>query len=133
MHLSALKISERLNQWLPRKSYITKSQRGMSELLRTAAKEVQKTCSTVKEQLRKVSNQFLNSVEIGAPEAAYICLQLPLKRSSRSVIFVNTNIPEKRVFLLKPKSVLSNMDDDDEDIKSKDLINKYQDRPDDLK
>ncbi len=35
-------------------------------------------------------NRFLNAVEIGAPEAIYLTLQLPLRRSSRAVEFIST-------------------------------------------
>ena len=97
-------------------SYITKSQRGISELLRKASDEARTGNSDIRQQLRIVPNKFLNLVELSAQEAAYICLQLPMKKSSRQVIFVNTIIPEDRVFLLKPNHVLQTMKDADEDI-----------------
>ena len=113
-------------------SYISKSHRGMIELLRSADKEAQQLHSTIKDQLRTISNRFLNTVEIGAPEAIYICLQLPLKWSSRAVVFINTNTSDKRLHLLKPRAVLLEMDDEDDNIRSKDLIDKYVERPDEL-
>ena len=110
-------------------SYITKTQRGMSELLRNACKEANTGNKTIKEQVRVIGNKFLNSVEISAQEACYLTLQLPLKRSSRQIIFINTSPPEERVILLKPQSQLQNMDDEDEDIECKGLIPKYRERP----
>ena len=54
-------------------------------------------------KLREIGNRFLNSVEISAQEAVYIVLQLPMRKSSRQVIFINTAPPEERVIkLLKP-------------------------------
>ena len=90
-------------------SYITKSQRGISELLRKASEEARTGNQDIPQQLRMVSNKFLNSVELSAQEAVYICLQLPMKKSSRQVVFINTNLPEDCVFLLKPNHVLQTM------------------------
>ena len=88
-------------------SYVTKSQRGMSELLRKAADEAKlNDGNNIRQQLRAVGNKFLNAVEISAQEACYILLQLCMRKSSRQVIFVNTNLPEEKVFLLKPQSVI---------------------------
>ena len=109
-------------------SYITKSQRGISELLRKASEEARTGNQDIRQQLRMVSNKFLNSVELSAQEAVYICLQLPMKKSSRQVVFINTNLPEDRVFLLKPNHVLQTMRDDDEDIVASSLISRYENR-----
>ena len=114
-------------------AYVTKSQRGMSELLRKAADEAKlNDGSNIRQQLRAVGNKFLNAVEISAQEACYILLQLCMRKSSREVIFVNTNLPEDRVFLLKPQSVIENMDDDDENVESRGLITRYEERPENL-
>ena len=44
----------------------------------------------------------MNSVEISAQEAVYVVLQLPTRKPSRSVIFINTFPPAERVELLRP-------------------------------
>ena len=80
-------------------SYISKAQKGMSELLRQACDEARKGNSSIKQQVRDIGNKFLNSVEISAQEAVYIVLQLPMKKSSRQVIFINTTPPNERVQL----------------------------------
>ena len=113
-------------------SYVTESQRGMSEFLRKAADEAKlNDGNNSRQQLRAVGNKFLNAVEISAQEA-YILLQLCMRKSSRQVIFVNTNLPEERVFLLKPQSVIENMDADDENVEARGLITRYEERPDSL-
>ena len=114
-------------------SYVTKSQRGMSELLRKAADEaVLNDGNSIRQQLRAVGNKLLNAVKISAQEACYILLQLCMRKSSRQVIFVDTNLPEERVFLLKPQSVIENMDDDDENVEARGLITRYAERPDSM-
>ena len=81
----------------------------MSQLLRQACNDVRSGDQTIRQQLRSVGNKFLNTVKLSAQEAACIVLGLPMKRSSRCVQFVNTNLPEDRVFLLKPSPILQSM------------------------
>ena len=113
-------------------SYITKSQRGMSQILRVAAEEANLGNDSIREQLRSIGNRFLNACEISAQEAVYHVLGLAMKKSSRKIIFVNTGRPEDRVYLLKPQHVLQSMRHDSEDVQSKSLIQHYQERPADL-
>ena len=113
-------------------SYIIKAERGMSELLRKTCDEVKKGDHSLRDQLRTIGGKFLNSVELSAQEASYILLQLPMKKASRQVIFVNTSPPEERVFLLKPIHVLESMDDNDTNVQSTGLIERYANRPNTL-
>ena len=110
-------------------SYISKAQKGMSELLRKACAEAKEGNSTIKQQVRDIGNKFLNSVEISAQEAVYIILQLPMRKSSREVIFVNTSPPGERVELLKPMSEIEEMEDECEEIHSGGLLKRYAERP----
>ena len=70
--------------------YISKLQRGMSALLEAAAKEARKENSDIKKQERHIGNVFSNSVEIGAQEAVYLALQIPLTKGTREVVYINT-------------------------------------------
>ena len=111
-------------------SYISKAQKGMSELLRKAVAEAKEGNTNIKQQVRDVGNKFLNSVEISAQEAVYVVLQLPMRKASRSVIFINTSPPAERVELLKPLSEIENLSDDSEEIQSGGLLKRYVERPD---
>lgn len=110
-------------------SYVSKSARGMSELLREAVRETKAGNLDIKEQLRSVGNKFLNSVGLTAQEAAYIVLQLPMRKASREVVFVNTSPPQDRVVLLKSTQQLSQLDDDDEDVEAGNILTRYAARP----
>ena len=110
-------------------SYISKAQRGMSQLLQRACEEARAGNSSIKQQVRDICNQFLNAVEISAQEAVYIVLQLPMRKSSREVIFINTTSPEERVQLLKPMNEIEELDDDSEEVHSSGLLNRYIQRP----
>lgn len=54
--------------------YISKAQKGLSELLRQACAKARKENSNIKQQVRDIGNKFLKSVEISAQEAVYIVL-----------------------------------------------------------
>ena len=110
-------------------SYISKAQKGMSELLQQACNEARKGNSNIKQQVRDVGSKFLNSVEISAQEAVYIILQLPMKKSSRQVVFINTTPPDERVQLLKPIDEIKEMEDECEDIYTGGLLQRYANRP----
>ena len=103
-------------------SYISKAQKGMSQLLRQACDEARKGNSNIKQQVRDIGNKFLNSVVISAQEAVYIVLQLPMKKCSRQVIFINTSPPNERVQLLKPIHDIQEMDDNCEDVYTNGLL-----------
>ena len=76
-------------------NYISKGQKGMSELLREACTEARNGNSTIKQQVRDIGSKFVNNVEISAQEAVYIVLQLPMRKASRQIVFINTSPPEK--------------------------------------
>lgn len=110
-------------------SYISKGQRGMSNLLRHACEEARTSNSYIRQQVRRIGNKFLLHVEVGAQEAVYIVLQMPLRHSSRGITFVNTSPPEERVVLIKPKHVLEELQEDSTDIESGNIVTLYQQRP----
>ncbi|XP_062603984.1 uncharacterized protein LOC134265790 [Saccostrea cucullata] len=110
-------------------SYISKSQRGMSNLLDQACKEAREGNMDLKKQVRHIGNKFLNAVEISAQKAAYLNLQLPLTKSSRDVVFINTSPPEERTLLLKCKSALEELPENSTDIHASSVIKRYSQRP----
>ena len=109
-------------------SYISKAQKGMSQLLQRACDEAREGNSSIKQQVRDIGNKFLNSVEISAQEAVYIVLQLPMRKSSREVIFIPTAPSEERVQLLKPMNEIEELDDDSEEVHASGLLNRYMQR-----
>ena len=111
-------------------TYMMKTELSMSEMLKKVSEESQN--EDVRSQLKKLGAAFLKSREVSAQETAYRLLSLPLKRSSRRVIFVNTSPIEKRVSLLKPKHVLDEMEDEDDNIFMTSPSERYSARPDDL-
>lgn len=90
-------------------SYISKGQRGLSNLLSDACQETKRKYSDIRQQVRRIGNQFLSHVEIGAKEAAYLILQLHLRQSTKDVVFINTNPADQRTVLLKSFTALKEL------------------------
>ena len=109
--------------------YISKSQRGMSAQLDAAAKEARRGNLDLKKQVRHIGNVFSNCVEVSAQEAVYLDLQIPLTKCTRDIVFINTSIPEERIFLLKPKAVLDELPAESTDVESENVIQRYSKRP----
>ena len=110
-------------------SYITKGQRGMSRLLEKAADEAKCGNTDISNKVRHIGNKFLNAVEISAQEAAYLVLQIPMRRSTCEFQFIYTSHPDERIFLLKKLDKLKELPDNSPDIESDNLIKRYQRRP----
>lgn len=111
-------------------SYVSKSQKGMSNLLHDACEEARKGNLSLKQQVGQIGNKFLTHVEICAQEAAYLLLQMPLRSSNRTVVFINTSEPAKRTFLLKSFEALQELQNKGStDIETDNWIKRYQRRP----
>ena len=112
-------------------SYIGKSQRGMSKLLRDALMHLRAGNATIKERLRGIAYKFQSCSEVSAQEVSYH-LSLPLSQCSRANVYINTNPANNRVRILKSKPVLMGMEQDSVDILQSGLIEHYIQRPDEL-
>ncbi|PIK45341.1 hypothetical protein BSL78_17806 [Apostichopus japonicus] len=110
-------------------SYISKGQRGMSNLMQRATKEAREGNLGIKQSVRHIGNKFLNHVEIGAEEDVYLVLQMSLRKASRQFVFINTSPIENRTVLLKPLHYIQQLPDCSTDIECMGLIRKYAARP----
>ena len=52
-----------------------------------------------------------------------------MTKCTRDIVFINTSIPEERIFLLKPKAVLDELPAESTDVQSENVIQKYSKRP----
>ena len=111
-------------------SYVLKAEKGMGELLKQAAKEFHQ--GNTRQQLRKLGSVFLTNREVSAQEAVYRALSMPLRRCSRSTIFLNTHHKDSRDSLILPYTQLQKLDDDDENVYCKNIIDRYAARPQNL-
>ena len=111
-------------------SYACKGEQSMGDLLKGVVKETADV--QLRDQMKKVAATFLNHQEVSAQEAAYRLLSLYLKKTSRKVIYVDSNCKEDRVVMCKPYSEIVNKDDDDADLFLMSVHDKYSARPDSL-
>lgn len=109
-------------------SYVTKDERELSQMLKEAAKELKD--ADIKSRLQKIGSVYLSNREISAQEAAYRLLSIPLKRCSSKMVWIPTDLPDERIGILKPQSLLDELDDDDTDIYALGIVEKYKKRPD---
>ena len=63
-----------------------------------------------------VLNNKWEILEISAKEAVNIVLQLPMRKSSCQVVFINTSPSEDTVQLLKPLQEINDLEDDSNEI-----------------
>ena len=108
-------------------SYVLKAEKGMGELLKQAAKELQH--GNTRQQLNKLGSVFLTNREVSAQEAVYRVLSMPLRRCSRTTIFLNTDHKDSRDSLLLPFTHLQKIEDNDENVYCKNIIDRYAARP----
>jgi len=113
-------------------AYVSKSCRGMSELMKQVVEEVKSKTFTSLEKLKKFGHVFLNGSEVSSQEAGYTNLGLPFSKCSRDCVFINTGVPLERVVIAKSKYELEALPSDSVDITVKGMLDHYTQRPNEL-
>ncbi|XP_072041439.1 uncharacterized protein [Amphiura filiformis] len=108
-------------------SYLTKCEREMGDLLRNAQREAREGNVDVLTELRKVGNVYLQHREISVMGAIYMVCSMPLKQSSRNVVFVQTDVDGHRISL--PLQQLQENAGNSEEVWQTSQIEKYIGRP----
>ncbi|GFT44846.1 ATP-dependent DNA helicase PIF1 [Trichonephila clavipes] len=112
--------------------YVNKPGRGLSKLLRNCIEATAQGKHSLKECLVSVANQFINSVEISAQEAAWSILELPMSKMSEDTIFIPTFKREDRTRMIKSQEYLKKLDPNSHDVYELNIIDRYVVRPDKL-
>ena len=80
--------------------------------------------------MKKIANSFISSRQLLVQEAAYNVLpELWLRKCSPGISFINTNLPNNRIRMIKSEEELELLPDSSTDIFKKSIIDKYMDRP----
>ena len=82
--------------------------------------------------MRSIGNVFLTKREVSTHEAIKRVLSLPMRHSNIDVLYVPTGLKKNRTRMLKSLSVLEKMHPDDTNVFASNIIDKYENRPDDL-
>ena len=100
-------------------NYMTKGQKGMSAQMERACKDANKGNMDLKQSVQHIGNVFLNAVETGKEEVAFLLLQAVMTFMSKESVFINTS----------PQNELEQLDPESTDITVDNLICSYQNRP----
>ena len=111
-------------------SYMSKGETQCSEAIRTASLEAKKSNLSLKNTLKNIGAAFLSTREVSSQECVYRCLpELWLRKTFPGTIFINTDLPEKRIRMRKSQQQLSELEDDSTEIYNSNIIERYSDRP----
>ena len=111
-------------------SYFTKDETQCSQAIMNAAKEGKAGNMEIREGLRKIGAAFLSSREVSSQECVYRCMpELWLRKIFPRTVFVNTDLPDKRVRVAKTQQELEELDDESTDIFKSNIIERYKLRP----
>lgn len=113
-------------------SYMLKSDGGASKLLRQVNQQAASGNEQQFQNLEKCAKILWTGTEISSQEAAGYLMSIKNVDSSRADIFINTSPPEDRTYILKPKEELEALDDDEEDVVAKGILDRYANRADEL-
>ena len=111
-------------------SYMSKGETQCSEAIRTASLEAKKSNLSLKNTLKKIGAAFLSTREVSSQECVYRCLpELWLRKTFPGTVFINTDLPEKRIRTRKSQQQLSELEDDSTELYNSNIIERYSDRP----
>ena len=95
-----------------------------------AAKEIKKPNLNVRDAMKKLAYSFISSRQLSVEEAAYNVLpELWLRKYSPGISFINTNLPNSRIRMIKSKEKLELLPDNNTDIFKKSITDRYMDPP----
>ena len=98
-------------------SYFTKDESECSQAIANAAKEARSSKMNIRDGLKKIGAAFLSTREVSSQECVYRCMpELWLRKIFPKTVFVNTDLPDKRVCVTKTTVELDELDDDSTDI-----------------
>ncbi|KAK0151948.1 ATP-dependent DNA helicase PIF1 [Merluccius polli] len=108
-------------------SYVSKPEHEMTEFLNSVIKTVKKSKVNERDEMKQIMQAYAKHREVSAQEAAARTCSLPLKKCSRSVVFLQTD--EDGLKMSHPINRLKNMEPDSEAVWMSGVPEKYLDRP----
>ncbi|KAJ8050356.1 hypothetical protein HOLleu_03530 [Holothuria leucospilota] len=111
-------------------SYISKAEREMGDLLKTAQQEARERNLNAMDELRKLGSHYLLHREVSVMESVYRVTGMHMKQCSRQAIFIPTDPDSERLSL--PLQQLQNKQENTDEILMPKMIDKYLGRPKEL-
>jgi hypothetical protein len=110
-------------------NYITKGPHGISELMKKLMEEAKLNNMNVSQYIIKKANLFFNRREVCLYQACCVVLELPMRLCTRKFVYLATCETKDRVYMVKRKDVLLDLDANDKNILCKTELHKYSCRP----
>ena len=110
-------------------AYFSKSEDETSEAMKQAAKEALKGNKSDYEKMKAIAKAYITKRECSAQKAVYLKPELCLREIFPRVIFLNSNLPEKRFRIFKKRAEIDELPGDSTDIFQRNLLDRYLDRP----
>ena len=82
--------------------------------------------------MHSIGNTFMTKREVSTHEAIKRVLSLPMRHSNIDVLYVPTGLKKNRTRMLKSLSTLEKMHPDDTNVFASNIIDKYENQPDNL-
>ena len=111
-------------------TYLCKPEHAMSGLMKKASKETYG--KDIKGKMLSIGNTFLTKSKVSTHEAIKRVLSLPKRHSNIDVLYDPTSLKKNRTRLLKSLSTLQKMHPDDTNLFASNIIDKYENQPDNL-
>ncbi|RXN32331.1 replicase helicase endonuclease [Labeo rohita] len=108
-------------------SYISKPEHEMNDFLKNVIKGVRETNVNEEDEMKNIMQAYSKHRQVSAQESVARTCSLPMKKCSRSVVFIPTDDDALKMSL--PLSALHNKDPDSEDVWMSGMIDKYRARP----
>ena len=104
-------------------AYFSKSESEVSESLKQAAKKEKNQNLSVRDAMKKITYSFISSCQLSVQEAGYNALpELWLRKCSPGISFINKNLPNNRIRMIKPKEELELLPENSTGIFKKSII-----------
>ena len=111
-------------------SYLCKPEHTMREAMKKTSKEVYGKYMGGK--MHYIGNVFLTKYEVSMHEAVKRVLSLLMRHLNIDVLYVPAGLKKNRTRILKSLSILEEMHPDDKNVFASNIIDKYENQPDDL-
>ena len=110
-------------------AYFSKSESEVFGSLKQGTKEIKNQNLNVRYAMKKIAYLFISSRQFSVQEAAYNVLpEFWLRKCSPGISFINTNLPNNRIRMIKSKEELVLLPENSTDIFKKSIIDRYMDR-----
>merc|ERR1712121_585253 len=81
--------------------------------------------------MKSIARAYITMREVSVVEAVYHVLpELWLNKKFPAVVFINTNLPEKRFQVFRSEEELSQLPEDSTDVFKRNMLDRYMERPD---